>query len=66
MDNSPAYPDSFEAADWASAFLAEYPQLEETDTYKILVWFVHAIAAGYEACENGIQLYEPFPTPHRH
>ncbi len=57
MAISPPNPNSFNARDWAEAFTAEYPELED-DGYKIGLWFGNAIAAGYEAAENGFLLHE--------
>lgn len=66
VDNAPAYPSSCSSAEWAIAFVAEYPELAEANAYRISLWFAMAIAAGYDAAENGIQLYDSTPTPHRH
>jgi len=57
MAISPTNPNSFNAPDWALAFVAEYPELE-ADGYKISLWFGMAIAAGYWAAENGFRLYD--------
>jgi hypothetical protein len=55
---SPANPNSFDAREWAEAFTAEHPEVDE---YVAGLWFHNAITAGYWASENGLLLHETDP-----